>query len=105
MTVTSGSDSESGDRYAQWISDSSAHPNVVGASWFEYRDEPITGRGPGSGSAVVIGEHAAFGLVDTTDKPKYDLVEKVLQANQAALQALGLLPAGTTAPNASIRRP
>ena len=99
------SDSESGDRYAQWIADSSAHPNVVGASWFEYRDEPITGRGPGFGPAVVIGEHDAFGLVDTTDKPKYDLVEKVLQANQAALQALGLLPAATTAPNASIRRP
>ena len=96
------SDSESGDRYAKWIADSSAHPNVVGASWFEYRDEPITGRGPGSGAAVIIGEHAAFGLVDATDNPKYDLVEKVLQANQAALQSLGLLPA--TVPNATIRR-
>ena len=96
-------DAESGNRYAQWVSDASAHPNVIGASWFEYRDEPITGRGPGFGPAVVIGEHAAFGLVDGTDKPKYDLVEKVLQGNTAALQSLGLLP--PTAANVSTRRP
>ncbi len=99
------SDSESGDRYAQWVNAAAAHPNVIGASWFEYRDEPITGRGPGFGPAVVIGEHAAFGLVDVTDKPKYDLVEKVLLGNTAALQSLGLLPPPTAAANASTRRP
>ena len=99
MTLT---DAESGDRYSQWLNDTSAHPNVVGVSWFEYRDEPITGRGPGSGSAVVTGEHDAFGLVDNADSPKYDLVEKVLSANIAALQSLGLVPA-PSAPNATVR--
>ena len=99
------SDSESGDRYTQWITDASAYPNVVGASWFEYRDEPITGRGPGNGSALVIGEHAAFGLVDTTDQPKWDLIEKVLLANQAALQSLGLAPPpAPSGPSATVRR-
>ena len=99
------SDAESGDRYAQWVTDASAYPSVIGASWFEYRDEPITGRGPGYGPAVVIGEHSAFGLVDTTDRPKIDLIEKALAANITALQSLGLVPAPlTTAPSAIIRR-
>lgn len=87
---TTLSDSESGDRYAQWLADTSAHPYVVGVSWFEYRDEPVAGRGPGFGPAVVIGEHDAFGLVDTTDQPKYALIEKILAANIAALVSLGL---------------
>jgi hypothetical protein len=78
---------------------------MIGVSWFEYRDEPISGRGPGSGPAIIIGEHDAFGLLDTTDTPKYDLVEKVLAANIAALQSLGLLPPPvTTGPSGSTRR-
>jgi hypothetical protein len=40
----------------------------------------------------VVGEDLAFGLVDITDRPKYDLVNKVRAANFAALQALGFLP-------------
>jgi hypothetical protein len=98
------SDSESGDRYAQWLAATSAYPNVVGVSWFEYRDEPITGRGPGNGPAVILGEHDAFGLLDTTDTPKYDLVEKALAANIAALQSLGLVPSPATVPRAPGRR-
>ena len=84
------SDSDSGDRYAQWLTDTSAYPYMIGVSWFEYRDEPISGRGPGSGPAIIIGEHDAFGLVDVTDNPKFDLITKVLAANIAALQSLGL---------------
>lgn len=103
-------DSDSGDRYAQWLAATSAYPNVIGVSWFEYHDEPITGRGPGSGSAVIIGEHDAFGLLDTTDTPKYDLVEKALAGNIAALQSLGLLapppppPPTSIDPSSSVRR-
>jgi len=94
QSVSTSSDSESGDRYAQWLEDTSAYPYCVGVSWFEYRDEPISGRGATSGSnagpKLVYGEDYAFGLVDVADRPKYELVEKVSAANLAALQNLGL---------------
>lgn len=91
-------DSASGDAYTQWLQNTSAHPYVVGVEWFDYRDEPISGRGNTNGvgnvsSNLVIGEDLAFGLVDVTDRPKYDLVNKVRAANLAALQTLGLLGA------------
>ena len=84
----------SGDRYTQWLQDTSAYPYCVGVSWFEYRDEPVSGRGDtaghNAGPKLVYGEDYAFGLVDVADRPKYDLVEKVRSANLAALQSLGL---------------
>jgi uncharacterized protein (TIGR03437 family) len=92
------SDSQSGDMYAQWLQSSSANPYVVGVEWFEYLDEPVSGRGNNDGESnispsLVLGENTAFGLVDGTDRPKYDLVNKVRAANIAALQSLGLLGA------------
>jgi uncharacterized protein (TIGR03437 family) len=74
--------------------------------WFEYADEPVTGRGNNDGStnissSLVLGENVAFGMVDGADRPKYDMVNKVRAANIAALQSLGLAgtsPALTSAP-------
>ena len=99
-------DSQSGDRYAQWLQAASANPNVVGVEWFEYADEPVTGRGNNDGesnisTSLVLGENTAFGMVAITDMPKYDLVNKVRAANIAALQSLGLIgtaPVLTSAP-------
>jgi uncharacterized protein (TIGR03437 family) len=99
-------DSQSGDQYAQWLQAASANPYVVGVEWFEYADEPVTGRGNNDGSSnistsLVLGENTAFGMVEITDTPKYDLVNKVRAANIAALQSLGLLgdaPVLTSAP-------
>ena len=92
--VATSSDAESGDRYAKWLRDTSAYPYCVGVSWFEYRDEPVSGRGDtgghNAGPNLVYGEDYAFGLVDVADRPKYDLVEKVRAANLSALQSLGL---------------
>lgn len=100
------SDSQAGDLYAQWLQAASASTNVVGVEWFEYTDEPVSGRGNNDGesnvsSSLVLGENVAFGMVDGADRPKYDLVSKVRAANIAALQSLGLLgvsPALTSAP-------
>ena len=69
---------------------------MVGVEWFEYRDEPISGRGNHTGesnesSALVLGENYAFGMIDGTDRPKYDRVSKVRSANIAPLAGLGLL--------------
>jgi hypothetical protein len=92
LTLT---DSASGDYYAQWLQDASASPYIVGVEWFEYRDQPISGRGNTDGtgdisSNLVVGQNHAFGMVDVTDRPKYDLVNKARAANFAALHALGL---------------
>jgi hypothetical protein len=99
-------DSQSGNQYAQWLQAASANPYVVGVEWFEYMDEPATGRGNNDGESniapsLVLGENAAFGMVDGADRPKYDLVNKVRAANIEALQSLGLLgsaPALTSGP-------
>ena len=40
--------------------------------------------------SLMVGENLAFGLVDVTDRPKYDLVNQVRSANIAVLQSLGL---------------
>ncbi|MDR3689100.1 MAG: hypothetical protein P4L46_06950 [Fimbriimonas sp.] len=82
--IYTSSDRESGRRYASLLSDAVHCPQCVGTLWFQYRDEPITGRGPGSGGALVQGEHYAFGLIDASDLPKYDLVRQVRAANLTA---------------------
>jgi hypothetical protein len=64
-----------------------AEPTTVGTMWFQYRDEPVSGRGPcpdGAANALVCGEHYAFGVADETDRPKYALVERMRTANLCA---------------------
>jgi hypothetical protein len=79
-------EAEAGERYARYVSKAVASPYCIGTLWFQYRDEPITGRGPGDGRPTLVqGEHYAFGLVDITDRPKWDLVTRVRQANLAAV--------------------
>jgi hypothetical protein len=62
------------------------NPYCVGVFYFAYRDQPLTGRGPGTGPAIVHGEHYAFGLVDVTDRPKWDFVSRVRDANLQVMQ-------------------
>ena len=83
------SDSAAGDAYALKLASAAANKYVVGAMLFDYYDEPLTGRG-GSTGTLVIGENFAFGLLDTTDTPKYDFVSKVRAANCAVFTTLSL---------------
>jgi uncharacterized protein (TIGR03437 family) len=100
------SDAASGAAYAAQLASLAADPHVVGAMLFDYVDEPLTGRGnndgtPNISNLLVLGENFAFGLVDETDNPKYDLVSQVRAAHVSVLQSLGLLgatPALTSAP-------
>lgn len=75
---------ETATLYAKWLQDAARHPSCVGVMWFQYRDQPLTGRGPGRGDTLVIGEHYAFGLVDLTDRPKWELLSRMRQANLRA---------------------
>jgi uncharacterized protein (TIGR03437 family) len=91
------SDAGSGDFYQQWVRDGARNPYCVGVAWFQYRNEPVTGRGPGRGSDLVYGENYAFGMVDVADRPKYDLVERVRATNLDA--PLGRLALNSVPPN------
>ena len=59
----------------------------MGLLWFHYRDQPITGRGPGRGEDAYFGEHFAFGLITGTDRVKRELVTRMREIN---LQAANL---------------
>jgi hypothetical protein len=79
-------DAHSGELYEKWVKDASRNPYCVGIAWFFYRDQPLTGRGPGRGEELVYGEHYAFGMVDMGDRPKWDLVKRVREANLSAVK-------------------
>lgn len=80
-------DAESGEYYQKWVRSAAADPYCVGLIWFFYRDQPLTGRGPGKGPQPYFGEHYAFGLVTETDRVKWDLCTRMREIN---LQAAGL---------------
>ena len=74
-------EAKSGKLYEQYVGEAARNPYCVGVNWFQYRDEPVTGRGPGHGPDLVYGENYAFGLVDIADQPKWDLVKAVRMMN------------------------
>jgi hypothetical protein len=96
--VSARDDAEAGDLYARWVQAAAADPYCVGVSYFKYRDQPLTGRGPGRGDRVTIGEHYAFGVVTETDRPKWEQVRRMREANLTAarlrLEASATAPAG-----------
>lgn len=61
--------SERGQMYQDYIQGALRHPNIVGAHWFQYIDEPTTGR--------FDGENYNVGFVDICDNPFPELIEKV----------------------------
>ncbi|MBC7327941.1 glycosyl hydrolase [bacterium] len=79
-------DAHSGELYSKWLKDASQNPYCLGVAWFFYRDQPLTGRGPGRGEDLIYGEHYAFGMVDMGDKPKWELVKRVRETNLMAIK-------------------
>ena len=56
------------DGYWYYVAGALENPQIVGTHWFQYLDQPLTGRGDG--------ENYAIGFVDVTDTP-YDELTKV----------------------------
>lgn len=83
-TARAVDNADAGREYGRWVGEAVRNLACVGVCWFQYRDEPVTGRGPGHGPDLVYGEHYAFGLVDVTDTPKWELVTCVRTENLAA---------------------
>jgi hypothetical protein len=84
--VISADDAGAGRKYALNMRAATADPYNTGACWFTWHDQPLTGRGPGRGPQLVIGEHFAFGPVTETDRPKWDMVHAMREANLQAAQ-------------------
>ncbi len=77
---------ERGNAYRYYVEQAAAFPAFIGTSWFQWLDQPCTGR--------MDGENYNIGLVDVTDKPYPDMVE-AMRATHRRLQAVH---AGTLAP-------
>jgi hypothetical protein len=76
-----GRESERGPAYARYLRAVAANPDFVGAHWFKYADEPLTGR-------TLDGENGHIGFVTVADLPYLDLVAAARQANLAGLRDL-----------------
>ncbi len=51
----------------KYLKSAFVHPSLVGAHYFQFRDQPLTGRGDG--------EATLRGLVNTADTPHFDLIQ------------------------------
>ena len=77
---------ERGVAYRYYVENAFAMPEVIGTHWFQWADQPCTGR--------FDGENYDIGLVDVTDRPYPDLVE----ALKTTHQQLWSVHAGTIKP-------
>ncbi len=62
-----GSQTQRAYAYYHYVSQALVHPNIVGTHWFQYRDQPITGRGDG--------ENYQIGFVNIADNPYPEIVQ------------------------------
>ena len=71
-----------GPAYANFLKQALSEPAIVGVHWFQYLDQPVTGR-------LLDGENGHFGLVGITDLPYQGFVEAVRKSNLQAVDQLG----------------
>ncbi|MHB1057437.1 MAG: beta-agarase [Rhodanobacter sp.] len=72
--VSVWNEQQRGEAYARFIAAAVDDPDIVGAHWFQYADQPVTGR-------LLDGENSHIGLVGITDIPFGGFVEAVRKAN------------------------
>jgi hypothetical protein len=76
---------ERGLAYSYYVEHAAAHPEVIGTHWFEWIDEPVSGRADG--------ENYNIGWVDVTDQPYPELVKAALITHARLLDIhLGKIP-------------
>jgi hypothetical protein len=79
--VGAGRESERGPAYARYLRAVADNPDFVGAHWFQYVDEPLTGR-------TLDGENAHVGFVTVADLPYTEFVAAAREVNLSVLRAL-----------------
>ncbi|RDS83339.1 beta-agarase [Dyella psychrodurans] len=72
--VSVWNEAQRGEAYARFVQAAASDPAIVGTHWFEYADQPVTGR-------LIDGENSHIGLVGITDLPFGGFVEAVRKAN------------------------
>lgn len=60
---------EQGVAYRYYVENAAAHPALIGIHWFQWIDQPSTGR--------FDGENYNIGFVDVTDQPYTELIDAV----------------------------
>jgi hypothetical protein len=63
-----------GTAYSYYVEQSAALPELIGTHWFQWLDEPVTGR--------MDGENYNIGFVDVTDRPYWDFVNAVIATHK-----------------------
>lgn len=94
-----------GPAYAHFIEQALAEPSIVGAHWFQYLDQPVTGR-------LLDGENGHLGLLGITDRPFAGFVEAVRKTNLKVdsslletLKDVPQAPQASPAPDAKAQTP
>lgn len=75
--VSVWNEQQRGEAYARFVNAAIGDPEIVGTHWFEYVDQPVTGR-------LLDGENSHIGMVGITDIPFGGFVDAVRQANRRA---------------------
>lgn len=89
---------ERGPAYAHFLQRALAEPSIVGLHWFQYLDQPVTGR-------LLDGENGHLGLVGITDRPFQGFVEAVRKANLQVGKTLLAPPAKAPEATAALAKP
>jgi hypothetical protein len=83
--VDVGTDAERGPAYRTYVTEAATSPFIVGAHWFQYVDQPVSGR-------LRDGEDSHIGLVSAADVPYGRFVAVVADTNRRALERLEHFP-------------
>ena len=62
-----GDQQERATSYQRYVQGALVHPNMIGAHWFQFRDQPLTGRWDGEGYQI--------GFVDVADTPYPEMIK------------------------------
>lgn len=65
--VAGSTEQDRATAYLRYLQGALLHPNIVGAHWFQFRDQPLTGRSDGEGFQT--------GFVDIADTPYREMTE------------------------------
>ncbi len=85
---------ERGVAYSYYVENAAAHPAIIGTHWYQWIDQPVTGRRDG--------ENYNIGWIDVTDRPYPELVAAA-RATHARIEAIhsGRLAPTSRRPRAS----
>lgn len=83
--VLAATQAEKARLYRAYVENAAANPAIVGTHWFQFIDQPNTGR--------MDGENYNIGMVDITDRPYPEMVAAMKETNSRLLDVrLGKLP-------------